>query len=196
MRILDVTTADVLHFIELGGAVMFPLMALGVVMWTSLLLRWFDLLLGWRGPIAALVEGAPEGSDGVLPRAAARAAALVRSREPIWRLRVHFDEVRHTLQRGRVSTDVMIAAAPLLGLLGTITGMIDTFDVLGVGERAGYSEAMARGISKALITTEFGLFLSIPGILASRALRRREARLERSLDELEARFISRALRES
>jgi biopolymer transport protein ExbB len=180
-----------MHFVELGGAVMFPLMALGVAMWSSLLLRWFNLLLGWRGSVESLVEEVPEGADGLLPRAAARASELVRASEPVWRLHLHFDEARHALQRGRVSTDMMIAAAPLLGLLGTITGMIDTFDVLGFGERVGYSEAMARGISKALITTEFGLFLAIPGILMSRALRRREVRIERSLHELESRFAAR-----
>lgn len=193
MRLLALSAADVIRFVDLGGAVMFLLMGLGVVMWSLLLSRWFELLLGWRGPVAALVDGVPDGADGVLPRAAARAAELLRASEPTWRLHIHFDKARRALRRGRVSTDIMIAAAPLLGLLGTITGMIDTFDVLGVGERAGYSEAMARGISKALITTELGLFLSIPGILVSRALRRREARIERALDELESRFASRAV---
>jgi biopolymer transport protein ExbB len=76
--------------------------------------------------------------------------------------------------------------------LGTITGMMDTFQALGGQSTAGYSERMALGISKALITTEFGLSLAIPGILVSRALKRREARLLRAVDELEARFSSRA----
>lgn len=195
MRLFDVTPARVVEFVELGGAVMYPLMALGMLMWSALLLRWSELWPGWRGSIEDLIDAGPTHGTGLLPRAATRATALVQASEPAWRLHVHFDEVRDTLHRGKVGADMMIAAAPLLGLLGTITGMIDTFDVLGAGEQSGYSEAMARGISKALITTEFGLILSIPGILMSRALRRREVRLERALDELELRFIARVVEE-
>lgn len=183
----------VADFVALGGGVMFLLMGLGVAMWSVLLLRWFDLMLGWRGPVAELVDEVPRGSSGVLPRAASQAAALIRASEPAWRLHLHFDRARHRVNRGWVSADMMIAAAPLLGLLGTITGMIDTFDVIGDSAQAGYTEAMARGISKALITTEFGLVLSIPGILMSRALGRREARVESALDELELRFVARAV---
>lgn len=170
---------------------MVALIVLGVAMWSALLLRWIERPSGWRGSLTALIEAPPKARLGVLPEAAFYAARLVRAEEPIWRLTLYFDHVRRTLRRGRLGAQAMIMAAPLLGLLGTITGMIDTFDILGAGHRAGYSQAMARGISKALITTEFGLLLSIPGILVSRALDRREARIERALDELEARFVAR-----
>ncbi len=182
-------TARVVEFVAIGGVVMYPLFALGVATWTALLMRAFELLLGWRGPMDALVEN-PEAASrrGVLSDAARGAAPLVTLPEAEWRLRAHFDRIRRRAQLGKLSTDTMIAAAPLLGLLGTLTGMIETFEVLGVRQQAGYMDAMARGISKALITTEFGLFISIPGILASRALHRREARIQRNLDELEARF--------
>ncbi len=63
------------------------------------------------------------------------------------------------------------AAAPLLGLLGTVTGMIQTFKlitVFGTGDAA----SLSSGISVALITTEFGLYVAIPSLLAQALLTR------------------------
>ena len=62
-------------------------------------------------------------------------------------------------------------AAPLLGLLGTVTGMIKTFKlitVFGTGDAA----SLSSGISEALITTEFGLYVAIPALLAQALLTR------------------------
>ena len=58
---------------------------------------------------------------------------------------------------------VLAAIAPLLGLLGTVTGMISTFDVLAVFG-TGNAKGMAGGISEALITTQTGLLVAIPGL--------------------------------
>jgi len=68
-----------------------------------------------------------------------------------------------------------IIIAPLLGLLGTVTGMIDSFDSILHG---GYVAAMSRGISKALLTTQYGLAIAAPGLLAEQVLLRRMDRLE------------------
>ena len=59
----------------------------------------------------------------------------------------------------------MIAAAPLLGLLGTVIGMIETFTSLASrsGERT--IQGLSSGISKALITTETGLAIAIPAVI-------------------------------
>lgn len=67
---------------------------------------------------------------------------------------------------------VLAALAPLLGLLGTVTGMIATFDVLAVFG-TGNAKAMAGGISEALITTQTGLLVAIPGIYLKGFLDRR-----------------------
>ena len=67
---------------------------------------------------------------------------------------------------------VLGAVAPLLGLLGTITGMIETFRVITV-HGAGDPRLMSGGISEALVTTEIGLGVAIPVLLVHTWLKRR-----------------------
>ncbi|GAB6905849.1 MotA/TolQ/ExbB proton channel family protein [Desulfosarcina cetonica] len=72
---------------------------------------------------------------------------------------------------------VLAAIAPLLGLLGTVTGMIDTFDILSVFG-TGNAKGMAGGISEALITTQTGLLVAIPGLYMKGFLDRRARNLQ------------------
>lgn len=75
---------------------------------------------------------------------------------------------------------VLAAVAPLLGLLGTVTGMIATFDVLAVFG-TGNAKAMAGGISEALITTQTGLLVAIPGLYMKGFLERRARNLQQRI---------------
>ncbi len=75
---------------------------------------------------------------------------------------------------------VLAAVAPLLGLLGTVTGMIATFDVLAVFG-TGNAKAMAGGISEALITTQTGLLVAIPGLYMKGFLDRRALGLQQRI---------------
>lgn len=72
---------------------------------------------------------------------------------------------------------VLAGIAPLLGLLGTVTGMMATFDVITVFG-TGNAKAMAGGISEALITTQTGLMVSIPGLYMSGFLSKRARNLK------------------
>lgn len=77
---------------------------------------------------------------------------------------------------------VLAAISPLFGLLGTVTGMIDTFDVItffGTGN----PRAMAAGISEALVTTQTGLLVAIPGMFMSVIIARKAKRAEDSVLE-------------
>jgi len=68
------------------------------------------------------------------------------------------------LDRGFGKMTAWIAAAPLLGLLGTVVGMVETFEVInafGIGN----PHLMAQGISKALLTTQAGLTVAFPALL-------------------------------
>ena len=74
------------------------------------------------------------------------------------------------IQRFSMIILVVAAVAPLLGLLGTVTGMISTFDVitkLGTGD----PKMLSGGISTALVTTELGLVVAIPTLLLGNLLR-------------------------
>lgn len=185
------TPDQVAAFVATGGAVMLALIALGVALGAALVLRWFDLTGGLTQDARALMEPGPTTAPaGLLPRVARRARSALHGAAPVWHLRRLFRLERDALRRRSAGLDAMIATAPLLGLLGTVVGMIDTFDALN--PNASSSEALADGISKALITTEFGLFIAIPAILASRALRRRQVRVARKLHALEALFVARA----
>ena len=75
---------------------------------------------------------------------------------------------------------VLAAIAPLLGLLGTVTGMITTFDVLAVFG-TGNAKAMAGGISEALITTQTGLLVAVPGLYMKGFLDRRARKLQQRI---------------
>lgn len=77
---------------------------------------------------------------------------------------------------------VLAAVAPLFGLLGTVTGMITTFDVITLFG-TGNARAMAGGISEALVTTQSGLMVSIPGFFMSVLLYRQSYRAKIRLKE-------------
>ena len=80
--------------------------------------------------------------------------------------------VAHELERHLNALGTIAAIAPLLGLLGTVIGMIKVFAVItaqGVGE----PRILAGGISEALVTTAAGLTVAIPSLLFHRVLRRR-----------------------
>jgi len=75
------------------------------------------------------------------------------------------DQLDGFYRRNLIIIKTMIASAPLLGLLGTVMGMIATFESLG--NRAGENtiKGLSDGISMALITTETGLAIAIPAVL-------------------------------
>jgi biopolymer transport protein ExbB len=67
--------------------------------------------------------------------------------------------------QGMATLDTCITAAPLLGLLGTVTGMMRTFGALGGGDIGAAAGAITGGVAEALIATAFGLLLAIIGLL-------------------------------
>lgn len=90
---------------------------------------------------------------------------------------------RHNITKYIRIIAVLAAIAPLLGLLGTVSGMMTTFDVISLFG-TGNAKAMAGGISEAMITTQSGLVAAIPGLLMSGFLSRRATFMENRLDEL------------
>ena len=86
------------------------------------------------------------------------------------KINILVDQQLRDLQRGLVLIGLLAALAPLLGLLGTVSGMIETFRMIAEGG-IGDPKALAGGIYQALYTTAAGLTLAIPLTIAHRLLR-------------------------
>jgi len=85
-------------------------------------------------------------------------------------------------RREIIILEALTSTAPLLGLLGTVLGMIETFTAVS-GESAYPQEVISQGIAKALITTQFGLVVALGGVICISFLRRK-------IRELEVKFLS------
>jgi len=86
------------------------------------------------------------------------------------------------LERSLNLLKIIAAVAPLLGLLGTVTGMIITFQAITIFG-AGDPKAMAGGISGALVTTVLGLIVAIPTVLLHTFVSGRAKKILHVLDE-------------
>lgn len=94
------------------------------------------------------------------------------------------------IERGLITLAILAAIAPMLGLLGTVSGMIETFQsitLFGTGD----PKLMSGGISQALVTTELGLAVAIPILFIHSALSSKSNSLVHILDEESAALVAR-----
>lgn len=96
---------------------------------------------------------------------------------------------RPSIESGLAVLKIIAAVAPLLGLLGTVTGMIETFQAITIFG-AGDPKNMAGGISAALVTTVQGLVVAIPVVLMHTLVNGRAKRIVHILDEQTAGIIA------
>jgi biopolymer transport protein ExbB len=173
-----------------GGWVMFPLLLVAAVLWFSLGFRLFTMRRGNRRAVRILVERYQRGYDrrprGIIDGAVVRALAVYRSGADHLRRKLDDALAVYEQEIDRFSTvaRAAVAAAPLLGLLGTVIGMIETFDSLGDMALFSQSGGIAGGISQALFTTQMGLAVAIPGLLIGRMLDHRQKSFAAELDKL------------
>lgn len=105
---------------------------------------------------------------------------------------VLFFEELHTTEIAPFERDlrvmkIFVSAAPLVGLLGTVTGMLATFAVLSSGSGGDKTMSLiAAGISEALITTETGLVIAIPGLFFHYLMNRKLDRYKAFLAHVES----------
>lgn len=112
-----------------------------------------------------------------------RRGELVRQPATVARLR---DSLQESFRQQRLALGAMVAAAPLLGLLGTVGGMSKTFESLAQRSNGGGSmDALARGISEVLVATESGLAVAIPALLLVGIAQRQLQKQLQQLDRLE-----------
>ena len=100
-----------------------------------------------------------------------------------------FLEAQPPLQRGLPFIAIASATAPLLGLLGTVTGMIHTFQritIFGTGD----TRSLTSGISEALVTTEVGLIVAIPALIAHALLSRKIQGIRSTMEMTSLAFLN------
>ncbi|OUS25363.1 biopolymer transporter ExbB [Thalassotalea sp. 42_200_T64] len=86
------------------------------------------------------------------------------------------------LQQNLALIQALVVLCPLLGLLGTVTGMIEVFDVMAISG-SGNARSMASGVSKATIPTMAGMVASLSGVFAATFLQRRAKRETQVLED-------------
>jgi biopolymer transport protein ExbB len=193
-----------LHYWEAGGPLMIPMAALCFATWYWLLTLGSrlrregaaargvqELLHGKQaGGVPEAVANWARAHPGPVARVAryATGGGIVRDA-----IRYRSAEARMVelprFERELTILKAMVAAAPLLGLLGTVRGMISTFSVLSLRGTASI-ELLSSGISEAFVTTQAGLVVALPGLVGAYLIGRRLAGLEVSLDILESHLLA------
>lgn len=169
---------------------MWPLVAVSVLLWYALVYRSTTIRRTRQNPRelirkAQKQELAAKGTTAEAARLAVSFAKQTTSRKELKALiNEEFGEIKAELGKYKVAVRSLVAAAPLLGLLGTVDGMIETFNSLADMALFTQSGGIAGGISKALFTTQMGLAISIPGLLIGRMIERKERDIAVELDQI------------
>jgi biopolymer transport protein ExbB len=188
-----------LEVVRAGGLVAWVIVGLGglaalLILARATMLLWTELRA--RGLVRRVQPHVARGDlAGALqicaaaggPLARVLAATVAHLEAPRQRLEDHLSEsmLEEAPRISRFGAAILVLAAvsPLLGLLGTVTGMISTFDII-TEHGTGDPKLLSGGISEALITTELGLIVAIPTLLLGTLLggwgRRLAEELERS----------------
>ena len=163
--------AAVRDFLNTGGPVLWAILFATVVLWTLLLERYWFVRIAFVRRSAAWLA-AWEGRDD---RTSWRARSI---RDGL------LSEARRQLHQGLPLIRGLIGICPLLGLLGTVTGMILVFDVISI-LGTGDARPMASGIWRATVPTMAGLVAALSGLVFTSHLdhlvRREAHRLETGL---------------
>jgi biopolymer transport protein ExbB len=164
--------AAVRDFVEQGGDVLLVISFVTFVMWTLILERFWYFRTGHL-----------EEAERVKKLWAAREDHGSWNAHQIRRMLG--SEVRLKLQRGLSTIKTIVALCPMFGLLGTVTGMIEVFDVMAIAG-SGNARGMASGVSKATLPTMAGMVAALSGMLFSIQLDRfARAEASRVEDNLE-----------
>ncbi len=188
-----------------GGVVIWPLLALGLSAALVALIKWFQLAnLGRIQPsnLQAILDRVNDndtesalvlakrikGPAGELLQTAIHNAG--ESKEMIEE--ILYEKMLHTkprLERMLPFLSLTAATSPLLGLLGTVTGMINTFKLITVFG-TGDPKRLSSGISEALVTTEYGLIIAVPCLLLFALLSRKAKGILASMEQTAVGFVN------
>ncbi len=146
-------------FIESGGPVLAVIIAVVFVMWTLILERYWFMARGYPAVVRDLSARWEQRRD----------------KTSWWAAQVRRAEVSRAVMKVRRNVPMiqtLVALCPLLGLLGTVTGMIEVFEVMAISG-SGNTRAMASGVSRATVPTMAGMVAAISGFIFGVRLERR-----------------------
>jgi biopolymer transport protein ExbB len=153
-------------FMELGGDVLFVIGFLTLFMWILIVERIVYLNTGHKRLAATALQMWEARSDHKSWNAHQIRSRLV-------------SEVASKVERNIPLIQTCVALCPLLGLLGTVTGMVEVFEVMAISG-SGNPRSMAGGVSKATIPTMAGMVAALSGVAMATYLQRKASR-EREL---------------
>jgi len=189
------------EFIEVGGFIMPPLILLTTMLWYALGYRYSILKRGSKRSVRELIDlyqiDSTRSTRGIVDQAVVRGVTVKRSctgdqgnlgTGEVKNLRKYLDDSFsdfHTpLSKYSRFIKTIVMIAPIAGLLGTVTGMIETFDSLADMALFTQTGGIAGGISQALFTTQMGLAIAIPGLIIERILNKKQRLLEMELAQI------------
>jgi len=175
-----------------GGIVMPPLVLCVLMLWYGLGYRFWLMKqpkpnrMSVRDLLQFYQQNDGQASSNIVAQAIQQGLQL--KKQGVKNLRRHLDAAFYVYEKEidkfSVLVRVVILIAPLLGLLGTVIGMIETFDSLATMTLHSQSGGIAGGIAQALFTTQMGLTVAIPGLLAHSVLNRKQHQIEQVLKQV------------
>lgn len=195
---------EMLNFFEKGGIFMFPLVLCSVTALSIILERAFALRRGHVVPqeMIHLIQIFPRENQKLILKAAEGKSSLARliqlalnhrdfsKSEAIETLQMQAKHEVMILERGLVILEIIVGISPLLGLLGTVSGLITIFANVGAEGLSSQGMLIARGISEALNTTVAGLVIAIPTLTFWSYYTKKAERLTAEMESLCGEFIS------
>lgn len=171
---------------------MWPLAILVLILWYALGYRFHTLKRGSNANVRNLVRKFSQGirtePKGLIDSAIVQALGVVNVHGANKDARRVLDDVfadtLMVLKRYKTTIRTIVVVAPLIGLLGTVGGMIETFDSLASAELFSQTGGIAGGISQALFTTQLGLVVAVPGLILGRILDKKAANMELELEQI------------
>jgi biopolymer transport protein ExbB len=180
-------------FMNNGGIVMWALFTLNLLLWYGLGYRYITLRRGRQGNVRHMIVKRVDGSDvamrGMMDEAISDALSAyheakhlnVKARDFITDA---LSPYNRDIKQYRTLVKTIVVLAPLIGLLGTVMGMIETFDALQSSAMFSQGTSISGGISKALFTTELGLVVAVPGLIIGKALDKKQERFALEFEQI------------
>jgi biopolymer transport protein ExbB len=206
---LEKTETDLIEHTKAGGFWIYPILILAAVALLAALAKWIQLSKIREVPAPSVQRVISAVNAGDVDKARSEAERMKHPARHILEQGIAFvkenpgasrDDLEESLyeryleagpplQRGLPLIAIAAATAPLLGLLGTVTGMMETFRLITVFG-SGDARQLASGISEALITTEYGLVVAIPALILHALLSRKVQGVKSTMEMTSLAFLN------